>query len=227
MTKEDIQKKVIAEARNGRDMAAFCGDKIVIVGTLDGLNEESLFVDKSFIRDNEHVPEFDNEEEWQLCELLDVVLLWRVDEASFEYCWKPYAQALKKILAINSNFDFLGTPEYATAVYWGREDLAEVAEDIAEHLSNGVKINYFTDADYIIINTSEYYIADYLRSILAEEADWAKAATMDDSDDGAPYAGKFIIDDTDKRNALIALIDAYNRAPAPDESEFMRAVREL
>ena len=227
MTKEEMQKMVIAEARNGRDMAVFCGNKIVIVGTLDGLGGESLLNDKNFVGSNEIIDEFDKAEEWQLCELLDVRLLWRVSEESMEYFWLPYAQSLKTILAIDRNFDILSTPEYATAVYWEHSFVADAVEDVAKHLSNGIKINYFTDDDYIIINTSEYYIADYLRSILAEEADWAKAATMDDSDDGAPYAGKFIIDDTDKRNALIALIDAYNRAPAPNESEFMRAVRGL
>lgn len=227
MTKADMQKMIIAEARNGRDMAVFCGNKIVIVGTLDGLGEESLFNDKNFVGNNEKIPEFGNEEEWQLCELLNVVLLWRCDEDSMEYFWLPYAQSLKTIFAVDRNFDILNTPEYATSVYWERSFFADCVDDVAKHLSNGVKINYFTDDDYIIIESSEYCIADYLRSILAEEADWAKAATMDDTDDGAPYAGKFIIDDTDKRNALIALIDAYNRAPAPDESEFMRAVRGL
>lgn len=227
MTKEDMQKMVIAEARNGRDMAVFCGNKIVIVGTLAGWSEEELLTDDNFIGDNERVPEFGGAEEWQLRELLDVRLLWRVSEESMEYFWQPYAQSLKTILAIDRNFDLLDTPEYKTAVYWESSHLVDVALEVAEHLSNGRKINYFTDDDYIIIESSEYCIADYLRSILAEEVDWAEMATMDDTSNGAPYMGKFIIADAQKRSALIALIDAYNAAINPDEVEFMRAVRGL
>lgn len=229
MTKEDIQKKVIAEARNGRDMAAFCGDKIVIVGTLDGWSDEELFSDKSFVRNDERIPEFENEEEWQLCELLDVRCLWRVDEDSMDFFWKPYAEALKPMLAIDRNFDILGTPESHTGVYYDL-DLIDIAESVAEHLTNGKKINYSADEDYIIINSSEYRIADYLRSILAEETDWAESATMGDESKwsaGTSYVGKFIVADAEKRAALIALIDAYNAAENPSEEEFMRNVRAL
>lgn len=221
MTKDEIRKMVIAEARTNNNYAVFCGNRIVVIGETSGIDIEDMFNPDDMLDADEKVPEFGGIEEQDIADALDVRCLVRVEDDILRFCFIPYAENLKIIL--DADIDIASTPEYAIGADRAI-NYSDIVWEIAGNCTNGRKINYIADGDYIIIKTSAYDIADDLRDLL-DNVDWTEQGTLDDA--YSPCAGKYIIADDKKRAELVALIDAYNAAENPNAAEFLQKVKSL